>query len=118
MDLRTYMPERHRALIADLEGNEDEIDIRAFIAGRAARQPGLAERYNACIERLYAFRKQHLELARLYIFEQEERRSSNPTAAGTGGTPFMDYLRKHCQEVLDHRVPAASPQALGAVGTS
>ncbi|TKB67253.1 MAG: hypothetical protein E8D47_05620 [Nitrospira sp.] len=33
-----------------------------------------------------------------YIHRQHQSHSSNPTAVGTGGTPFMQYLQKHLDE--------------------
>ncbi|MEE9205257.1 MAG: hypothetical protein V3U08_09575, partial [Nitrospirales bacterium] len=51
-----------------------------------------------CVQLLATFREAHIEYAKRYIHQQSERRESNPTAVGTGGTPFMTYLDKHLEE--------------------
>jgi indoleamine 2,3-dioxygenase len=55
----------------------------------------LQEAYDNCIEGLSRFRSQHLEYAARYIHLQAKEAVGNSTAVGTGGTPFMAYLRKH-----------------------
>lgn len=104
MDLRNYMPPRHRALIETLEANDENVNIRGYISDRAESNNALIEKYDACIEHLHAFRKLHLDFARLYIHKQAQTKDSNPVEAGTGGTPFMTYLRQHCEDVLAHRL--------------
>jgi len=44
------------------------------------------------------FRAKHLEYAGTYIHAQAQVTPGNPSAVGTGGTPFMVYLRKHRDE--------------------
>jgi indoleamine 2,3-dioxygenase len=44
------------------------------------------------------FRAMHLEYAGQYIHAQAQKAPGNPSAVGTGGTPFMIYLRKHRDE--------------------
>ena len=48
----------------------------------------------------------HLEYAARYIQKQAQV-GANSTAYGTGGTPFMRYLRKHRDETRAHVVNAA-----------
>jgi indoleamine 2,3-dioxygenase len=67
-----------------------------------------ADAYNNCIEALRDFRAQHLEYAGLYIHSQSQRNTANPTTVGTGGTPFMQYLKAHCQ-VLDRYLAPVEP---------
>jgi indoleamine 2,3-dioxygenase len=47
---------------------------------------------------LRQFREIHVGYAERYIFLQHQAHASNPTAVGTGGTPFMTYLAKHLDE--------------------
>jgi indoleamine 2,3-dioxygenase len=51
-----------------------------------------------------AFRSLHLEYAASYIFRQVQMDDKNPHAVGTGGTPFMKYLKKHRDETVEHRL--------------
>jgi indoleamine 2,3-dioxygenase len=97
LEMRTYMPPAHRAFIESLEARGP---VRAFVQ-RAARS-SLTEVYDTCVERLHAFRALHLEYAATYIFRQAQTDEKNPHAVGTGGTPFMQYLKKHRDETADH----------------
>jgi indoleamine 2,3-dioxygenase len=54
------------------------------------------------VEALEAFRSLHLEYAAAYIFRQAQTDAKNPHAVGTGGTPFMEYLKKHRDETAEH----------------
>lgn len=53
---------------------------------------------NDCIMRLARFRTRHLEYAASYIHRQAKGSAGNDTDVGTGGTPFMKYLKKHRDE--------------------
>jgi indoleamine 2,3-dioxygenase len=102
MEMRTYMPPDHRDFIESLEARES---VRPFVlkAGRAS----LTNIYNACVEELERFRSLHLEYAAAYIFRQAQTDPKNPHAVGTGGTPFMQYLKKHRDETTQHVVKNA-----------
>ena len=93
------MPPRHRAF---LEAVEAAPSLRAAVLACGGRE--LREAYNECLRWLEAFRSTHLDYAARYIYRQSQATASNPTAVGTGGTPFMPYLRKHRDETPRVRV--------------
>jgi indoleamine 2,3-dioxygenase len=100
-EMRGYMPPKHRALIEALERSRDASG-RAFLYGyvrdRRERHPKLWEALRNCVRLLARFRETHLDYADRYIHQQHQRSASNPTGVGTGGTPFMTYLKKHLDE--------------------
>lgn len=98
-EMRAYMPPAHRAFINSLESRPF---ARAFVQ-RAGRR-SLTAIYNACTEAVEKFRSLHLEYAAKYIFHQAQTDSKNPHAVGTGGTPFMPYLKKHRDETGESRL--------------
>lgn len=100
IELRDYMPPKHREFIAYIEQGPS---IRQYVQQhRTARR--LAEVYNACVEGVYKFQAKHLEYAGLYINAQSQRLQSNPVEVGTGGTPFMHYLKKHRDDLTAYLV--------------
>jgi indoleamine 2,3-dioxygenase len=98
-EMRNYMPPAHRGFI---EAVEKRGSVRGF-AERAGHR-GLTAAYNACVEALENFRSLHFEYAATYIFQQAQTDAKNPHAVGTGGTPFMQYLKKHRDETGDNRL--------------
>jgi indoleamine 2,3-dioxygenase len=98
-EMRTYMPPAHRAFIESLEARPS---VREFV--ERCRRPTLTSVYNACSEAVENFRSLHLEYAAKYIFHQAQTDSKNPHAVGTGGTPFMQYLKKHRDETAQNRL--------------
>ena len=99
MEMRTYMPPAHRRFIESLE---KRASLRPFVQRSGNRR--LTELYNTCVEGLEQFRSLHLEYAAAYIFRQAQTDGKNPHTVGTGGTPFMQYLRKHRDETTEHRL--------------
>lgn len=99
MEMRLYMPPAHRRF---MEAVETRSRVRATViqSGDAA----LREVYNTCIEGIQRFRALHLEYAASYIYKQQAKDPKNPTSVGTGGTPFMKYLKKHRDESGAHKV--------------
>lgn len=97
MEMREYMPPGHRAFVEKIEAGPD---LRAFVAAH----PALTEIYDACVAGVHAFRAKHLEFAATYIFKQAQTDAKNPHAVGTGGTPFMTYLKKHRDETEEHLI--------------
>src|SRR3984885_12130719 len=98
-EMRAYMPPLHRAFIKSLE---NRISVRSFV--QRCGRPSLTSAYNACAEAVENFRSLHLEYAAKYIFHQAQTDSKNPHAVGTGGTPFMPYLKKHRDETGESRL--------------
>ncbi|HEY2471357.1 MAG TPA: hypothetical protein VGI45_26425 [Terracidiphilus sp.] len=98
-EMRTYMPPAHRAFIESLEVRPS---VRGFVqeCGRAS----LTSVYDACAEAVESFRSLHLEYAAKYIFHQAQTDPKNPHEVGTGGTPFMQYLKKHRDETGQSRL--------------
>ena len=94
-DLRAYHPPAQRAFVEELEAGPS---IRACVAAHREVSPSLLRAYRACLTELARFRSLHLEYAARYVHEQRESGPANPTGIGTGGTPFMPYLKKHRDE--------------------
>jgi indoleamine 2,3-dioxygenase len=90
--MRRYMPPQHRALLEAVGAGPS---IRDFV--RATSEPRLVDVYDECLRLIGVFRTQHLEFAATYIHGQSQR-GANSTLYGTGGTPFMPYLKKHRDE--------------------
>jgi indoleamine 2,3-dioxygenase len=99
MEMRDYMPKEHRAFIETLEQGPS---VRAYVAAHQHDCPGSRDAYNACVRRIAEFRATHLEYAARYIHQQSQHSPDNPTNVGTGGTPFMPYLKKHRDETMAH----------------
>jgi len=64
----------------------------------------LAEKSALSKQFVELFRAKHLEYAASYIHRQSQKSRSNPTEVGTGGTPFMPYLKKHVNETAKHQL--------------
>ena len=94
-EMRDYMPPKHREFINSLEN-------KSTLKQLISNSNRLIKKYNDCLEEIRAFRAMHLEYAGTYIHKQSQ--IENPfgrggsTITGTGGTPFMKYLKKHRDE--------------------
>lgn len=97
--LHIYRPPEHRQFIDDIRANSV---LRPFI--QSAGSPVLNELYNTCVQNLTRFRTRHLEYAASYINKQSKGGAGNTSDVGTGGTPFMKYLKKHRDEAAAHMV--------------
>ena len=86
IDMRNYMPAEHRAMIAAVEAMPN---IRAI----ASKQ-----NYNAVLDAMAEFRSVHYGWAQEYI----NRRTDDPR--GTGGTPYMQWLKQLIDETLAFRI--------------
>ncbi|WP_379546807.1 indoleamine 2,3-dioxygenase [Qipengyuania sp. DSG2-2] len=92
-ELHHYRPVEHRRFIEDLARHST---LRDFVAGSG--DPALKAAFNACLEQSARFRTRHLEYAASYINKQAGSIAGNDPDVGTGGTPFMKYLKKHRDE--------------------
>jgi len=92
-ELHQYRPVEHRRFIEDLAAKST---LRDFV--QAADKQSLKDAFNACVEQSARFRTRHLEYAASYINKQAGSIAGNDPDVGTGGTPFMRYLKKHRDE--------------------
>ncbi len=91
-ELHAYRPPMHRAFIDALK---ERSTLRDFAR---TQNSGLKNAFNICVEQVARFRSRHLEYAASYINKQASSGAGNDTDVGTGGTPFMKYLKKHRDE--------------------
>lgn len=92
IEMQEYMPPLHRQFINALQKGPS---IRDYVLKHFREHPSLREIYNECIRLLHRFRSTHLKYAALYIQKQSQTSPGNPTHIGTGGTPYIPYLRGH-----------------------
>ncbi|MFZ1743658.1 MAG: indoleamine 2,3-dioxygenase [Pontixanthobacter sp.] len=92
-ELHQYRPVNHRRFIEDLAAQST---LRPFV--EASTSQSLKDAFNACVEQVARFRTRHLEYAASYINKQAGSIAGNDPDVGTGGTPFMKYLKKHRDE--------------------
>jgi indoleamine 2,3-dioxygenase len=86
LDIRNYMPRNQRLFLEFLE--QDDSLMWYCVA---ADNRNLLKAYKRCVFAVRFFRQEHLRLAEKYI-------SAFKKKLGTGGTPFLPYLKKHLSE--------------------
>jgi len=96
-ELHAYRPPAHRRFIEDIRASSR---LRAFVSKSGNK--ALTETYNQNLIALARFRTRHLEYAASYINRQSKGGTGNDPDVGTGGTPFMRYLKKHRDEAEAH----------------
>ncbi|MFM8212177.1 MAG: hypothetical protein ACKN9B_03165 [Actinomycetes bacterium] len=99
MEMRQYMPPKH---VKFIEAVENGPSVRDFVFKQ--NNNSLKNVFNECVSLVADFRALHLEYAGTYIHAQAQKTPGNPSAVGTGGTPFMIYLRKHRDETRNQPV--------------
>lgn len=99
MEMRQYMPPKH---VKFIEAVENGPSVRDFVF--KLNNNAIKNVFNECVSLVADFRALHLEYAGTYIHAQAQKTPGNPSAVGTGGTPFMIYLRKHRDETRNQPV--------------
>lgn len=87
-EMRNFMPPAHRQLIADVE------------AMASPREFADSDAYNEVLEAMAAFREMHFGWAQEYINKWVD------DPRGTGGTPYMVWLRQLIDETRAHKLNA------------
>ena len=99
-EMRDYMPPKHRNFISELENTSQ---VKKLLESSKK----LTDKYNDCLEEIRVFRSMHLEYAGTYIHKQSQIKNpfgrGGSTITGTGGTPFMSYLKKHRDETEEQK---------------
>lgn len=85
-DMRRFMPVEHRAVVEEIEAMPP---IREFVR---------AEPFNAVLDRMAEFRETHYRWAQEYINQWTD------DPRGTGGTPYMGWLKQLIDETKDFRL--------------
>lgn len=98
-ELHEYRPVPHRRFVEAIAARSH---VREFV--ERSGSASLKEGFNACLEQVARFRTRHLEYAASYINKQMGTLKGNDPDVGTGGTPFMKYLKKHRDENRDQLV--------------
>ena len=100
-EMKSYMPPSHRELIKFIEDNSK---VKEQVSGNNM----LMELYDDCCQEISIFRSQHLRYAADYIHNQSTKStlfgSGGSKVRGTGGTPFMKYLKKHRDETDSSKI--------------
>lgn len=98
-DLRRFMPIEHQVFLSEVEHGPS---VRDGVI--ATKDVNVVEQYNRCIEVLGDFRTEHLEITVDYIQRPAQRMASSRGEHGTGGSPFLGYLKKHRDETFSNIV--------------
>ena len=88
---RLYMPAKHREF---LEALDQQPSVSSYV--QESGDVELIKQYDEAVGALASFRSQHVSLVTSYIINVKQRQGeqSNEEDKGTGGTPFMRFLKK------------------------
>lgn len=95
-DVRAYMPIGHRRFVTDVE-QYSRVRARS-LKGSAA----LRDAYNAAVEQVDVFRKDHIALAHEYVTRIS---GVGAEAKGTGGTTLADFLGEAQRQTQSRKIP-------------
>ncbi len=98
MDMRNYMPVKHRAF---LEALAEGPSIYQFVQSLADENGELTAIFNQCIDQLDQFRKAHMQIAVRYVLQQGK---DGEDGLGTGGTSFVPFLSEARKETKATRI--------------
>ena len=88
--MREYMPRKHREFLETLESLPS---VRDYVL--QSNNPKLIKGYDLAVEAFGKFRSEHIILVTKYIVMQKKHSiNSSLEATGTGGTPFMEFLKQ------------------------
>ncbi len=99
--LRAYMPIEHQNFLSALLSKNQ---LRSLVL--TSDDKTIIDSYNNCIYELAEFRSEHLKITVDYIHKPASKYSQSRERGeiGTGGSPFMKYLKKHREETLNHLI--------------
>ena len=94
--------------LLSIENAIEKVEKRSNAKNFISKSKTLTTEYNKCLEEIRIFRAQHLEFAATYIHKQSQIKNpfgrGGSTITGTGGTPFMKYLKKHRDETKKQKI--------------
>lgn len=94
-EMRDYMPEPHRKFLQNLLIQQDD---PAVSLREAVKTSGDKMLYNDCIAQIVQFRAKHFEYAVNYIYNKVD------SPEGTGGTPYVPWLKQLKEETEEHMI--------------
>lgn len=90
---KLYMPTKHRKFLQFL--SEQSASLSDYV-GKCSGDTELVQKYDEAVDALVSFRTGHISLVTSYIINVKRRQGEgvSETDRGTGGTPFMAFLKK------------------------
>lgn len=89
---KLYMPTKHRKFLQFL--SEQTASLSEYV--KECGESEVLQRYDEAVDALVSFRTGHISLVTSYIINVKRRQGEqvSETDKGTGGTPFMAFLKK------------------------